>query len=319
MLRSCVLLAALLTASPVLAQKDSVAGSDHPLVGRYEGARLVGYVQKRFDARTVVIGGRPDASLLPQDKQTIEGKVTVLAYNGPAQATSLEVFRNYQAALKAKGFTQSYGCENTQGQPKKCPSPRDLFYAVGDPLQPGVIEGGNCWMNQRYGLFRKTGAATIMLFVEDCKNAQYHPKALISVVEPAAMATGQIKAPTAQEISQAFADDGKIALYGIFFDTAKADMKPESKPTLDSIAALLKSRPQLAVVIAGYTDNVGGFDANVALSKRRADAVVAALVKDYQIAPARLTAFGAGMTGPRAPNIDDSGRAKNRRVELIPR
>ncbi|WP_222872448.1 OmpA family protein [Hankyongella ginsenosidimutans] len=72
-------------------------------------------------------------------------------------------------------------------------------------------------------------------------------------------------------------------------------------------------------MITGYTDNVGGFDANVMLSKRRADAVVAALVRDYRIQPARLTGFGAGMTGPRAPNTDEAGRAKNRRVELAPR
>ncbi|RPI79282.1 MAG: OmpA family protein [Desulfobacteraceae bacterium] len=68
-----------------------------------------------------------------------------------------------------------------------------------------------------------------------------------------------------------------------------------------------------------YTDNVGGFDFNLNLSKRRADAVVAALSKDYGINAARLTANGVAYLAPIAVNTTEEGRAKNRRVELVPR
>ena len=71
--------------------------------------------------------------------------------------------------------------------------------------------------------------------------------------------------------------EGKIALYGLLFDTGKTELKPESKAQLDAMAELLKSQPALKAWIVGHTDNVGGFEANEKLSLARAQAVVAAL------------------------------------------
>ncbi len=122
---------------------------------------------------------------------------------------------------------------------------------------------------------------------------------------------------TASEMAKALADDGRISLYGIYFDTDKSSLKPESKPTLDEIAALLKSQPELKLDVVGHTDNVGEADYNLGLSNRRANAVVAALIEDYGIDAARLQASGAGLTRPVASNDDEAGRARNRRVELV--
>ena len=72
-------------------------------------------------------------------------------------------------------------------------------------------------------------------------------------------------------------EKGHIALYGIYFDTDKAVIKPESRPTLDEIAKLLRAQPQLNVFIVGHTDSQGTFDYNVGLSRRRAEAVAAEL------------------------------------------
>ncbi len=83
------------------------------------------------------------------------------------------------------------------------------------------------------------------------------------------------------------------------------------------IGALLKSNPWLGVVIVGHTDNVGAFDYNIDLSKRRAAAVVAALAKRFQLPADRLKSAGVGMVSPTAPNTTEEGRAKNRRVELV--
>jgi outer membrane protein OmpA-like peptidoglycan-associated protein len=123
---------------------------------------------------------------------------------------------------------------------------------------------------------------------------------------------------SADEMSRTIASSGRVALYGIFFDTNKADIQPESKPALDEIAKLLKQEPALKLHVVGHTDNIGGYDLNLALSKRRADAVAAALAKDYGIAPGRLTPNGVAYLAPVATNTTDEGRAKNRRVELVP-
>jgi hypothetical protein len=75
--------------------------------------------------------------------------------------------------------------------------------------------------------------------------------------------------------------------------------------------------PLLRLYVVGHTDNAGGFDHNLALSKDRAGAVVAALTGKYAIAASRLQPFGAGPTAPAASNTNEEGRAKNRRVELV--
>ncbi len=110
---------------------------------------------------------------------------------------------------------------------------------------------------------------------------------------------------------------GSVALYGIYFDTGKSDLKPESEPTLKEIAALLAGNPGLKVFVVGHTDMVGDAATNMKLSQARAEAVVAALVAERAVAAARLIAFGNGPYAPVASNKTDEGRGKNRRVELV--
>jgi OOP family OmpA-OmpF porin len=110
---------------------------------------------------------------------------------------------------------------------------------------------------------------------------------------------------------------GHVAVYGIFFDTGKSVIKPESAQAIGEIAEFLKADPALKIHVVGHTDNVGAVDANIALSKARADAVLQALVRDQGIAAARLSAYGCGQFAPVASNDTEEGRAKNRRVELV--
>jgi outer membrane protein OmpA-like peptidoglycan-associated protein len=117
----------------------------------------------------------------------------------------------------------------------------------------------------------------------------------------------------AKEIAQS----GHVALYGIYFDTNSAELKPESDAALQEIASLLKQDPPLRLLVVGHTDSVGGYDANVALSERRAAAVLQALTTRFGIAAARLRAVGVGMAAPVAANDSEDNRAKNRRVELV--
>jgi len=76
--------------------------------------------------------------------------------------------------------------------------------------------------------------------------------------------------------------------------------------------------PSLKLLVVGHTDNVGTLSSNMDLSKRRADAVVSVLVSQYAIDRTRLSPVGVSFASPVAPNSNDEGRAKNRRVELVP-
>ena len=104
-------------------------------------------------------------------------------------------------------------------------------------------------------------------------------------------------------------------VYGIYFDTDKASLKPESDATLHQVLALLNARPQLRLRVTGHTDDQGSDAHNLTLSQQRAAAVVAWLV-DKGIAADRLQSEGDGETRPVASNATEQGRALNRRVEI---
>lgn len=121
----------------------------------------------------------------------------------------------------------------------------------------------------------------------------------------------------ADALANSINETGRVAVYGIYFDTNKADLKPESEPALAEIVKMLTADAALKVYVVGHTDNVGQFAHNIKLSQDRAASVVNALVSRHAIAAARLTPFGAGPTVPVASNKGEEGRAKNRRVELV--
>jgi outer membrane protein OmpA-like peptidoglycan-associated protein len=111
--------------------------------------------------------------------------------------------------------------------------------------------------------------------------------------------------------------DGRVALYGIFFDFQAAEINPESDRVLSEIASVLSNNPELRLAVVGHTDNVGTHDLNMTLSRQRADEVVAALTSRYQISGDRLLGAGAGFLVPVASNETEVGRSLNRRVELV--
>jgi OOP family OmpA-OmpF porin len=110
---------------------------------------------------------------------------------------------------------------------------------------------------------------------------------------------------------------GHVSVYGIFFDTGKAEIKPESDTAIAQISLLLKNNVSLKLYVVGHTDNVGTIEANMKLSKDRADAVVNSLITRYGIPAARLKSYGIASLAPVASNDNEEGRAKNRRVELV--
>ena len=110
---------------------------------------------------------------------------------------------------------------------------------------------------------------------------------------------------------------GHVAVEGIYFDTGKAVLKPESTPALEEVAKLLKADATLKLWVVGHTDAVGKVDDNMKLSQARAEAVVTALSTTHGIAAARLKGYGVGPLTPVSSNDSEEGRAKNRRVELV--
>ena len=300
-------------ALPVWAQAagDVKGAADHSLVPRYKGAEIRHYNVEQFSDYAVVTGRtkRGDGNRpVPEATLPVEGKITHLIYRAPADRSALEVFRNYEEALRSAGFETIYSCARA-----------DCGFQFNRVMNPAINDGLLYDKEQRYlaaKLSRPQGDVYVALYVTTNEGSK-RAFAKVDVVELKPMEQRMVVVK-ADEMEQALARDGKVAIYGILFDFDKADIKAESRPQIDQLGELLKKNPKLDVLIVGHTDGQGAFDYTLSLSQRRAQAIAAALTASG-IAANRLTPAGAGMVAPVASNRTEDGRAKNRRVEIVER
>jgi outer membrane protein OmpA-like peptidoglycan-associated protein len=347
----CLMASAACLADATIPTKDIPNAQDPAWLKRYEGSFIVSYDHRSFDAVGFPVSKLEISEPAEQDEHnnrvfrpkrtvTAEGEYTRLVYVMPEDRSTLEVMRNYNEMIEEAGGKLLYGCRDnacggdlhgndhgggSQGLMEKIyPESR----MKDESFTNGRCATGDTPSEQRYVVANMPdengGQRTLAVYVFGiatdtyCKALNGRVGVLVVAIEPKARERKMVTV-TSDEMAKALAADGRISLYGIYFDTNKSAVKPQSKPTLEQIAKLLKAQPKLALDVVGHTDNVGGDKYNQGLSQRRADAVVASLVEDFGIDPERLTPSGAGMTKPVAGNDDEAGRAKNRRVELVKR
>lgn len=103
----------------------------------------------------------------------------------------------------------------------------------------------------------------------------------------------------------------------VMFEFNKAVIAPSVRPSFERFSAILNEKNKTTIMIAGHTDSIGGDNSNnIALSQRRADSAKSLMVH-YKIAPSRIYTWGLGVREPLASNATESGRALNRRIEII--
>ena len=320
----------LLSAGAKGAEKDKPGTRDHPVLGRYAGSVLHNQGVINFERVVLPLGGYDSVQsvMKPLKSKQIEGKVSSYLYWGPRDRSELEVFRNYQAALQKAGFTILYVCD----EPARCQSEGLSAFASAWTSKPSTFAGGYDALSrmEENGHYpprflvaqrqRPEGEVHASLTVQPASSTQKDKGVgapyYLQIIETKAMRTDAVTVDAA-ELQKGLAVEGRVALYGVLFDTGSAVVKPESKAQLDEMARLLTQSPTLKVFIVGHTDNVGEFQSNLSLSQRRADAVVASLSQGHKIDTRRLGARGIANVSPLASNDSDAGRARNRRVELV--
>lgn len=272
----------------VIAENDG-----HPLIKAYEGSFIEGQEVKEYDLQRLVIGKVQTNGAV--STENIEGKVTRIDYRDPDNRSSLERFRNYEQALKGAGFKFVFSCAKDECGPEI--QVETIGYYPPERYLTAVLKkkGGNVWV----GIFVAAG-----------------PWTKIRIVEEKPIETGLVKV-TAELMKANINNDGHMAVYGIYFDTGKSEVKPASAETIKEIASLLQKNTALKVYIVGHTDNVGKLKDNLELSNRRAAAVVKELIGAYRIDAGRLEAGGAGPLAPVASNDSKEGKDLNRRVEIV--
>jgi OOP family OmpA-OmpF porin len=307
-------------------------GSKDPAFKRFAGSEIVGYGVKRFETYDLQTSTFRRYNLetkrreFAQPPLKAEGALTEIWYEAPGDTSATELIRNYQNELLSKGFKVLYDSTKDAaaanwtnflapfaGSDIKTSRSYYVFYAADQKS----IRDCSARLQRPEGDIYVYLTAVEWPKDDSIYKAKRGAYIAVDVLETHAMAQNMVVV-SADEMSKTMAATGRVALYGIYFDTNKADVKPESKPALEEIVKLLKKEPGLKLHVVGHTDNAGGLDFNLGLSKRRAEAVAAVLEKEYSIAHDRLTANGVAYLAPVATNATEEGRAKNRRVELVP-
>jgi outer membrane protein OmpA-like peptidoglycan-associated protein len=327
-------LAADAAAQKVVPQKDAPGTKDFPNLPRYEGSMIILQSGQKFGELGLQIGGLSTPNSTDQKEvRRVEGRThrtTYLLPNvGAGKRSTLEIARNYENALKEAGFAPIWSGgdrEIRNGPPRQYYGVPELDHQL---LTTGLKERRYFCM-EKSGLFAAVFIAArswdhVMRAASEAnpwKSEMTIPQESVVIqvdlVDTRPMEEKMVHL-SAAEMQKSLSASGKVAVYGILFDFNKADIKPESQPTLVEMAALLKAEPKLKVLVVGHTDNVGTFEFNEDLSRRRARAVAAELVSKYGIASDRLTPLGAGFMAPVTTNGTEEGRALNRRVELVAR
>ena len=297
-----------------------VTGRDHPLLKRYEGSFIVAYSQKEYDEYRLIVSkalnkfAEGSGGKQIEKEQVIEGKVTRITYFAPKGRSVLEVFRNYEQELKSKNAETLFTGSGAEG----------LGYAFGSVPQYEDLAGqlfSYSHTNARYGAY-KIGDTYAAIYVAAFEYGSTHhtiekgqTAVQVDIIEAKPMQEKMVSV-SATEMEKQITATGKVALYGIYFDFNKAEIRAESEPTLGEIAKLMGANPALRILVVGHTDNVGNFESNKALSQKRAEAVVTSLGAK-NIDPKRMFPVGVSFAAPLATNATEDGRAKNRRVELV--
>lgn len=320
----------------LLPAKDIPSSKDHPLIKRFEGSGIIFHKQNSFERLRLImepiVFNYNDQKYEPYKHIDTEGKRTTIYYVLPEGVSPLEAIRNYENEFKEKGF-------------------EILFQAGGEKLERNK---GDNLAGEVYGVTSSNtdqdhpdmaGITSI-----DLSKSQYIAARLpreegdiyasVLAIESSRRTAGAFKIPekvtvvrldvcevkampqrmvtvSAGEMANQINSTGRVALYGIFFDFNKAEVKPESGPTLQEIAKLLNGNAKLRLLVVGHTDGIGSFEGNRTLSQKRAEAVAAVLTSKHGVNAGRLFPVGVSFAAPIATNSTEDGRAKNRRVELV--
>lgn len=264
-------------------------------------------------------------------QKTVEGQLTRTAWRirGTDQS-ALQLITALRDELASSGFKILYQCQSDA-----CGG-FDFRYALQVISEPEmhVDLGDFCYLSAE----RKSGKGTenVTLLVSRSNDSGFVQMTQImpydaTMAMPAGVPVGpsvsaSVPSVTPMPVAMPFQGgslasqlDGKgtVPLDDLVFETGSAALDPGPFASLDALAAYLVAHPDRQITLVGHTDAVGPLDINIAISRKRAQAVVDRLVKSYGVNPAQVAAQGVGFLAPRASNLTDAGRTENRRVEAM--
>jgi len=302
----------------LFAQNDKSGCEDHAVITRYPGAIIEYCDIKNYSTLKIPTGPEVGYRKIEQWIE-VSGKQTRLYYSIKGDIIVNEVYQNYLTALKTSEFnllanrlhqernvSKEVGGNTWQG---------NYFRANPFPTSVGInIDKGTGTMGGTFYIAGNKG--NMYLTVLGKRYSDNETVVLLDILETEEM-KDELITINADFIAEKLFNEGKVALQNILFDHNKAIIKDESKPLLEEIATFLKENPSVVIFVVGHTDMTGEVQYNIELSSKRAKAVSDFLTNQHQIASNRLLSHGVGPLAPIDNNLTETGKAKNRRVELV--
>lgn len=316
--------AAITCAGPAVA--DDVDGvQEHAMIERYPGQEIRWQKIENYMPYEIATGPVTGYRKIDDWIET-QGRVTRTFYALEGEErTYSEVYLNYLDALKAQDFEILADgiVPDRKGSGPGSTNWIGVAYAanpIAEQGQQNSLFSGTSSSGGAGSIVarkeRSSGTAYVVLTVE--QHSSTYIGALIDIIEVAAAETGLVVVD-AEAIGSDMVEYGRVVLDGIVFDFDSATLLPQSDRALANIADYLNANPEKQFYVVGHTDSVGTFSYNYGLSGDRARAVAEALKDRHGIAHDRLTPHGVGPLVPIFSNTEESGRDKNRRVELVER
>lgn len=278
-------------------------------------------VQERA-SHAMPIGAWRDGTLPTRE---VTGTITRQAWRlDGASATTLQLAEQIEAQLKAAGFVTLLRCAAAECGGfdfrfalSVLPPPEmfvDLFdYRFISAHKPSESAGADAFAT---ALISRSGSNSYVQITriapDGAAGASTAPPG-----RPDASGPPVTPAPDAAPLLQVLTERGHAVLRDLEFATGADTLGPGPFASLEALAAFLGSGSGRRIALVGHTDTVGGLSGNLALSRRRAQAVMQRLVQAHGVAASQLEADGIAYLSPIAPNTTEAGREANRRVEAV--
>ena len=295
--------------------------ADHPLLPQYPGFEIRDQAVIEYDEADIILGPLVEVDREKSlEMKRVEGAIHNTQYRMKGKSVSLlQLIRNYENAIRKLDAEILFSCLRDECFDLR--SDGTGVYVNNYLNNEGrFLTGIHKRVKGETGILtaRIVGAdgVTYISLILSADDVNEERAVHQSIVETASLDIQKIAIRSAMEIDRLIASGGKAVLDGIYFDHDKATIRPESRETLAAIADYLGSRATERFFVVGHTDGSGPYGYNLELSKERANAVVEALLA-LGVGADRLEAIGIGPVAPADSNRDESGMAKNRRVELV--
>ena len=296
-----------------------LAAAAQPVLQFPEGSSRAIGVSEPFASARLPMAPYADGRV---DSAVVEGRIRREVWRTPAgQADTLKLLAALRGQLESAGFEILFSCA-TDGcggfdfrfDTEVLPEP-EMHVDLGDfryltARRPG--EAGEEYV----GLLVSRSPERGFVQVVRAGPATGEDTAEIAL-STKQRAAGTVDPGSGETLAARLLQQGAVPLEGLEFDKGAASLGGDAGDALAALAAFLEENPEQAVILVGHTDASGSLEANLALSRKRADAVMKRLIQAYGADPAQLSAQGVGYLSPRASNATEEGRHLNRRVEAV--